>query len=71
MTDGRRFIWPEGLAHYVRDHQVRLPAQITEVMTGEPAPVDAFRFEQELDSGDLLIDDGWWRALGETRPAAG
>ncbi|MBM7494950.1 hypothetical protein JOD64_006172 [Micromonospora luteifusca] len=70
LTDGSHFIWPEGLAHYVRDHQVRLPAQITEVMYGESAPVDASRFEQDLDAGDLSIDDEWWRTLGDTRPAA-
>ncbi|MFG1775840.1 hypothetical protein ACGFIG_05335 [Micromonospora sp. NPDC049048] len=71
LTDGRHFIWPEGLGHYVRDHQVRLPALITEVMSGEPAPVDAFRFEQELTSGDLSVDDEWWRTLGQIRPSAG
>ncbi|MEU4775504.1 hypothetical protein [Micromonospora sp. NPDC023644] len=66
LTDGRHFIWPEGLGHYVRGHQVRLPAQIIEVMSGGPAPVGAFRFERELESGDLSIDDEWWGTLSPT-----
>jgi hypothetical protein len=28
QTDGT-FIWPEGLSHYVREHHVRLPDQVT------------------------------------------
>jgi hypothetical protein len=50
---------------------VRLPAQITEKMTGKPEPIDSFRFEQDLDSGDVSVDDEWWRTLGGIRPAAG
>ena len=29
LTDGT-FLWPEGLAHYVRDHDVRLPTAFVE-----------------------------------------
>jgi hypothetical protein len=38
---------------------------------GEPQPIDVFRFERDLDSGDVSVDDEWWRTLGDTRPAAG
>jgi hypothetical protein len=63
MTDGEFFTWPEGLAHYVDDHGVRLPDTITQVMVShEPGPVDPHNFEQELfERQTVVIDDGWWR----------
>ena len=33
LTDGV-FVWPEGLAHYVRDHAVRLPASFIRAVHG-------------------------------------
>ncbi|MFJ9950832.1 hypothetical protein [Kitasatospora sp. NPDC091207] len=48
LTDGS-FLWPEGLAHYVRDHGVRLPAEFVDHM------------EQRLRALDELETDGsWW-----------
>ena len=53
LTDGV-FLWPEGLAHYVTAHAVRLPA----------AFVDHVRsFTDEIESAD--VDETWWRSLGE------
>jgi len=31
LTDGR-WVWPEGLAHYIEVHHVRLPEEYVEVM---------------------------------------
>jgi hypothetical protein len=36
LTDGVGFVWPEGLAHYVEAHDVRLPAEVTAAMTTAP-----------------------------------
>ena len=33
MTDGVKYIWPEGLLHYIVSHSVRLPSEfITEMV---------------------------------------
>lgn len=47
-TDGV-YQWPEGLAHYVADHSVRLP---TEIVAHALAELDA------LDAGSVSLD--WW-----------
>ncbi|MFL6172915.1 MAG: hypothetical protein ACJ716_08480, partial [Marmoricola sp.] len=49
LTDGV-YIWPEGLAHYVREHQVRLPRDF----------VAHVRARAEL-ADDVTVDDSWWR----------
>jgi len=36
LTDGR-FIWPEGLPHDVRDHQVALPQSISDELRPRPS----------------------------------
>ena len=48
FTDGV-YIWPEGLAHYVEDHAVRLPHEFVEHVIREQAKYETI--EQ---------DDGWW-----------
>ncbi|MFD7655251.1 hypothetical protein ACFV4N_14870 [Actinosynnema sp. NPDC059797] len=64
LTDGARFVWPEGLAHYVEAHDVRLPAEVTAVMDTAPHPVDVIEFERRLlDTNELVIDADWWRDL--------
>ncbi|MBB5803089.1 hypothetical protein F4560_002857 [Saccharothrix ecbatanensis] len=64
LTDGVRFVWPEGLAHYVEAHNVRLPAEVTAAMTIAPQPVDVTDFERcLLDTNELIIDADWWRDL--------
>ncbi|WP_374969511.1 hypothetical protein [Terrabacter sp. BE26] len=49
LTDGT-YVWPEGLAHYVLEHDVRLPNEF----------VDHVRAQNELTDG-LRVDDTWWR----------
>lgn len=64
LTDGVRFVWPEGLAHYVEAHNVRLPAEVTAAMTIAPQPVDVSEFGRRLlDTNELIIDADWWRDL--------
>ncbi len=48
LTDGI-YLWPEGLSHYVREHFVRLPAQV----------VDHIR-ESDSQRPDQM-DTGWWK----------
>ena len=50
FTDGT-FIWPEGLAHYVRDHFVRLPDEVVTRALSWAAP----------ESWEGRIDDSWWK----------
>ncbi|WP_433788825.1 hypothetical protein [Actinoplanes sp. CA-252034] len=58
LTDGESFCWPEGLAHYVEEHGVRLPEEVRAVAARGPArPVDALLFNETIP-----IDAGWWRA---------
>ena len=49
-TDGT-LVWPEGLAHYVRDHFVRLPASIEKHILGRLV---------RLEAEDVSV--GWWAA---------
>ena len=56
LTDGV-YVWPEGLAHYVLDHNVRLPHEFV-------AHVHA---RNEL-LGDVRVDESWWRSA--TPPSA-
>lgn len=51
LTDGH-FIWPEGLAHYVRHHAVRLPDRFLEHIAG---------FTDRVEAADL--DESWWRSF--------
>ncbi len=51
LSDGV-FIWPEGLAHYVSEHSVRLPGRFVEHVA-----------ERTAELGDAVVDDRWWRGL--------
>jgi hypothetical protein len=65
LTDGERFVWPEGLAHYVSEHDVRLPGAVTVLMVQPPGPVDVETFEDGLfRTGQITIDKDWWRSVG-------
>lgn len=72
LTDGENFVWPEGLAHYVESHDVRLPDDVLAVARRGPArPVDLAAFERDLlDTMETTIDDTWWRdvAAAAQRP---
>lgn len=48
VTDGV-YTWPEGLAHYVIDHAVRLPQAFVE---------HAYDHEDAL--GEAVVDETWW-----------
>jgi hypothetical protein len=49
-TDGT-YLWPEGLAHYVDEHQVRLPDQLVR-----------HAVERLVSLESAQIDHGWWRS---------
>jgi hypothetical protein len=53
LTDGV-YVWPEGLVHYIRDHNVRLPAIFVDHVL---ATVDLL--------GETTYDETWWRSLAE------
>jgi len=50
LSDGV-FVWPEGLAHYIGEHGVRLPTRFVEHALNRTAA---------LEEGE--IDDDWWRS---------
>jgi hypothetical protein len=52
FSDGT-YLWPEGLAHYVKDHGVRLPEEFVRHAT---------RAIDSLESAD--VDQDWWRSQG-------
>jgi hypothetical protein len=51
QTDGT-YLWPEGLAHYVAEHNVRLPAEFVHHALGTAH-----------DVGHRDVDSTWWTAL--------
>ncbi len=55
FTDGT-FAWPQGLAHYVEDHDVRLPEWFV-------THVRASMIERE----QAVVDDDWWREAAYRR----
>ncbi|HVV85600.1 MAG TPA: hypothetical protein VHE35_21215 [Kofleriaceae bacterium] len=59
LTDGR-FAWPEGLAHYVERHAVRLPDAFVAHALGGPGKVAV---------GERRIDDAPWIAWGRANGA--
>ena len=50
FTDGR-YIWPEGLAHYVTDHGVRLPDDFVEYAVARLDEVEAAE-----------VETAWWQS---------
>lgn len=56
LTDGT-FSWPEGLAHYLEEHGVRLPPRFVE---------HARRTTERLE--DAEIDEVWWRRSSGGNP---
>ncbi len=53
LSDGV-FIWPEGLAHYVEEHGVRLPARFVN---------HARCMTEQLENAE--IDESWWTSQTE------
>ena len=50
-TDGN-YVWPEGLAHYLEEHGVRLPREFEEHVAQKLAALDGAE-----------IDEQWWVSL--------
>ncbi len=48
LTDGV-WVWPEGLAHYVREHQVILPDEFVAQALSRGTPVVAGRIERDIE----------------------
>jgi hypothetical protein len=48
LTDGV-YLWPEGLAHYVRDHSVRLPDEVVAHIKDRLHGLES-----------LTVDRDWW-----------
>jgi hypothetical protein len=46
------YLWPEGLAHYVEEHAVRLPGEFVAHMRTQALVMD-----------DVEVDDSWWLGL--------
>lgn len=55
FSDGK-YVWPEGLVHYLEAHQLRLPQS---VVTDFLAPS---HLNQKVDLSNVVINDEWWRA---------
>ncbi|WP_433088412.1 hypothetical protein ACQP1P_20535 [Dactylosporangium sp. CA-052675] len=62
LTDGEHFVWPEGLAHYVEAHGVRLPDEVVAVAGHGVAPgVELEWFTPALlETGEVTVDTQWW-----------
>src|SRR5215469_7143701 len=68
-TDGV-YLWPEGLAHYIRDHNVRLPGSVVCHMLTRPADLEPretddwwekFNDDEGLYVGGVMPAQ-WWTA---------
>lgn len=53
FTDGK-YVWPEGLAHYIDKHEVRLPKEVVEFMLLNKNPV-------AVNGDNFEIDWTWWK----------
>ncbi len=51
LMDGT-YVWPQGLAHYVQDHGVRLPKEFVD---------HAIDHQDRID--DAECDDSWWEQV--------
>ncbi|KUL28012.1 hypothetical protein [Actinoplanes awajinensis] len=69
LTDGEHFVWPSGLTHYVKAHDLRLPDEVLAVARRGPAhPVDPFAIERAmLETRELTVDEHWWRSRTGSR----
>lgn len=51
LTDGV-YVWPEGLAHYVTEHGVRLPRRFVDHVIAR---------DHDLEVGPASYDTTWWK----------
>ncbi len=55
FTDGK-YVWPEGLSHYLQKHDVRLPQEIVNfILSGE-------QIDHTLTEDNFEIDHQWWKS---------
>jgi hypothetical protein len=65
LTDGR-FVWPEGLAHYIEHHDVRLPESFVAHTLARPLPLPRFVVPKPRFG---LFDAAPWLAWGQREGA--
>ena len=66
LFDGT-WVWPEGLAHYVEAHDVRLPARFVRHVMTRPLRKETIKRPTHREG---LIDDSQWIEWGRERGAA-
>jgi hypothetical protein len=56
------YLWPEGLAHYIRVHNVRLPAVVIEhiLSSARSRDEDAMRRLEAASLPDVVVDEKPW-----------
>lgn len=60
LSDGK-YIWPEGLAHYVESHNLRLPKEFETHVASDWEPIDT----EHLWMGEWATDYEWWLSKKE------
>lgn len=53
FTDGK-YVWPEGLAHYIDKHEVRLPDEVVQFMLSNKS-------SEAVSGDDFEVDWTWWK----------
>ena len=56
LSDGK-YMWPEGLVHYVKDHNLRLPKEFEEHVESNWKPIDTLN----LSFGEYFVTSKWWK----------
>lgn len=60
LSDGY-YLWPEGLAHYLEAHWVRLPREFVDHCRRYRSTPNENRFRQErMNAGYYLLNKEWW-----------
>jgi hypothetical protein len=60
LSDGT-YLWPEGLAHYVREHHLRLPGKFTaHVASRRAGPPGTAAAGKRADLRTAGTDEDWW-----------
>ena len=57
LSDGK-FMWPEGLAHYVKEHNLRLPKAFEEHIQSDWEALDTSSFL----FGEYFVNHDWWKS---------
>ena len=58
LSDGK-YMWPEGLAHYVECHNLRLPEAFEAHIASDWEPIDT----EHLWMGELEVKGEWWKSF--------